>query len=497
MKEKIIDLMKNKVNSTDTKTYKKLNITPKDNLYSAYKKLAIYLYENSALPEQEKTDLATIVIKKRLGIGATNFKHITRDDMSDSDIYTVKQSLKKTNAAKTDEWDQYVYYTDQVETGNKRQVGTICLVFSPSGSFKNTVLKKWYYKFNRKTGKKDIIVLVNLPQTYGYSLIEDELNNYLTTNQRNNRTVKDLIDYLCDQNFSKAKFDEFYPEIPDLIERKKYAKDIDLSECTISDVNVHYSDGDLVDFYILPEGSYVCGMRYDRNFKRAFRFLSANNTGYEVTKMVEVTLPKEDKRVFILKKELKSLLTKYEGMSYLKNYLTHVKNIVIQHEYDYEQQKNATKARFFEQKKNINKSTMAAMTRMSNFLDNRFRAVEIDNDVDLDKLNNIKDELKKTALLLPKVSSGVKPVLRFRKLRNLHALGAYFNMNQTLAVDFRSDSNGKAEKGVGRVNIGLQSFVHEYGHFLDYNFATDGQLSLKQDFELILQSTQSYIIVKK
>ena len=45
--------------------------------------------------------------------------------------------------------------------------------------------------------------------------------------------------------------------------------------------------------------------------------------------------------------------------------------------------------------------------------------------------------------------------------------------NNTLAVDFRPNDGG---------GIGLQSFVHEYGHFLDYNTKDELPRSLSSDF---------------
>lgn len=487
MKEKIIDLMKEKFSTMSTKSHKKLNITPKDNLYSAYKKLALYLYENSSLAEQDEINVIADETKNRINLPVTNFQHIEKMEISNQDLLTVERYLKDTNAAKKDEWYKHIYFSNQLPSDNKKNIESICIVLSPSGAFKNSALNSWFYRFNRENHKKKALMLINLPLSYSYGLIKDELNNYLPSSQKDNGMMQRIIRNLCSQTGSKSKFDKDFPSIPNIVERKQYMKNIDISECTLSDFGNNY--------YILPKNSYVLGTWYSYDFNGSFRpILAENSSGFLIDDMVEVTLPNEDRRIFMHKDELDIQVSKQVSMNYAQKYLTHVKNIMIQFEYDYAQKETVSKARFFEQKKNINKSTLTAMTRLKHTLNDRFRDVEIDNDVDLDKLAEITEELKKTSLLLPKVE-GVKPILRFRKLRNLHALGAYFNLNQTIAVDFRSANAGKEKNGIGAINVGLQSFIHEYGHFIDYNFA-DEQLSLKTDFELILQSAQNYIFSK-
>ena len=125
-------------------------------------------------------------------------------------------------------------------------------------------------------------------------------------------------------------------------------------------------------------------------------------------------------------------------------------------------------AKFFQQKKNINKEKRQAMHKLSDLLKDYVKGVEIDNDVDLNKLNKLIPTIKETFPLLPKAQDGSKPILRFRKLRNLKAIGVYTCFNDTIALDFRS---------IGNIT-GLQAFVHEYGHFLDYHSESETALSI-------------------
>ena len=120
------------------------------------------------------------------------------------------------------------------------------------------------------------------------------------------------------------------------------------------------------------------------------------------------------------------------------------------------------------------------MSRLSSLLSNTFKGVEIDNDVDLKKLDKLVPDLEKTSQILPKTDK--KPILRFRKLKNHKALGLYTPLNNTLAIDFRKDGQ----------ETGLQSFIHEFGHNLDFT-TSDTLLSLNDQFKPILNATQTKI----
>lgn len=78
------------------------------------------------------------------------------------------------------------------------------------------------------------------------------------------------------------------------------------------------------------------------------------------------------------------------------------------------------------------------------------------------------------------------PDLRLRKLGNYHALGLYHCVSNTIAIDFRGPEDKGKSDYVPNQN-GIQSFIHEYGHFLDYNVRNDGQLlSMQPDFKKIV-----------
>lgn len=137
-------------------------------------------------------------------------------------------------------------------------------------------------------------------------------------------------------------------------------------------------------------------------------------------------------------------------------------------------------ARSYETKKNIHKYIQEAMENNQFAKEgNNFKFVEIDNDVDLDLFKIIESEYQEI------VSNGTLPVLpapitlRFRKLGKLKAGngsrvgGVYYPELKTLCVDISNES----------------SFIHEYGHALDFEYAYNKEnLSKEKEFAPIVDA---------
>ena len=145
----------------------------------------------------------------------------------------------------------------------------------------------------------------------------------------------------------------------------------------------------------------------------------------------------------------------------------------------------ANRATFYQDKKNINKSTLKVMHEWDQYFKGYFKRVEIDNEVDLHKIEQIKAELLATVKKLPRIKNNL-PILRFRKLGNYHAWGMFTSINNTIALDFRNN---------GVDGSCIQSFIHEYGHYLDFNWhRQQGVLSLDEPYHLILHTVQNYLL---
>ena len=136
--------------------------------------------------------------------------------------------------------------------------------------------------------------------------------------------------------------------------------------------------------------------------------------------------------------------------------------IMMAYQVEYLKELGETQAKVFQTKKHITKEKLELMAT-SKLLD-RFSFVEIDNDIDNDTYKFIESAISKVPFLLP---AGVVE-LRFRKLGNYQATGLWFPYINNLCVDIRD----------------VSSFIHEYGHAIDYLRTNDSRvpLSMQVDF---------------
>lgn len=112
-----------------------------------------------------------------------------------------------------------------------------------------------------------------------------------------------------------------------------------------------------------------------------------------------------------------------------------------------------------------------------------FAELRIDDDLKVSKFHQAERKIQSLLQVLPKLD--VKPVLRFKNLSN--KLGLYLRESNQIVLDLRSKqlSNGKFETGIS-------TFVHQYGHYIDYQYS-NSPLSMLPEFSNIWQSINSYI----
>lgn len=169
---------------------------------------------------------------------------------------------------------------------------------------------------------------------------------------------------------------------------------------------------------------------------------------------------------------------------FIKNYLEKTYNIVRQQRYERDLDKQ-THAKSWETKKNIDKDTQQIMDRSS--LHQYFSKIELDNDVDLKAFGYFEDEVKRLMNHMPLAND--KNILRLRKLGNHRALGMYVPSLDTIVLEFRKQS--EVRKDSSGDTVGISSFIHEYGHYLDYHLSK-WPLSLENNFKpLIAQYTKN------
>lgn len=175
-----------------------------------------------------------------------------------------------------------------------------------------------------------------------------------------------------------------------------------------------------------------------------------------------------------------------ELVEFIDGYISSVYEVVVQHEYE-KNLESQFRADPSTTKANINEETQKVMNNTE--LKEYFKFVELDNDVDLKLFGDFEREMHRVQEVLPKIND-TKPDLRLRKLGNYKAAGLYFPFNKTIALDFRSDSTENRDE-YKPSEPGIRSFIHEYGHYLDYNLVnSDGMttsLSLEQEFRPIIE----------
>lgn len=180
------------------------------------------------------------------------------------------------------------------------------------------------------------------------------------------------------------------------------------------------------------------------------------------------------------------------ALKFLHDYLADTYNLVIEQHFERDLDKQ-THARAWEQKKQINKETRAMMDKTQ--LKQYFKAVELDNDVDLDLYKQLSPEMMRLLKIMP--AGDQKPILRLRKLGNYKAKGMYVPSKNTLVVDFRRPGEIYQNMADGTGTAGYTSFVHEYGHYLDRHLTADDKpLSIQPEFRKILQAYQRNFDVK-
>lgn len=148
------------------------------------------------------------------------------------------------------------------------------------------------------------------------------------------------------------------------------------------------------------------------------------------------------------------------------------------------EEREATKnsvATVFDTKKNINKETQSLMDN-SKFLGRIFNYVEYDDEVKKEDVIELEKRFLDLEPSLPQLNEKLE--LRVRKLGRHRFNGAYRHSkaNKTICINVRD----------------ISSFVHEYGHAIDYNYTSkDDNLSLSSDFEYILRTYNRNLIDSK
>lgn len=186
----------------------------------------------------------------------------------------------------------------------------------------------------------------------------------------------------------------------------------------------------------------------------------------------------------ISRKEWQETVQRNRAIDFIRNFVFDNYNIVASQRYE-DAITRKTRARAWQTKKHINYDTSLLMNHSS--LLNSFSKLELDNDVDYHAFHEFEHEVNRVLNVLP---GGLnKPALRLRRLGNYHAMGMYIPAVNNIVIDFR----GPEDSEIFMPTAGFHSFIHEYGHFLDYQ-SQSCQISLQPEFTNIVNRYREHII---
>ena len=411
-----------------------ITITDKDNLFSVVRKLANYIYKNGDWKEQDYCDA---------------IKFYLEDTKMEDKVLSVKRTSIGASKVGREAEGKEVFEV-QSQSANK-DPKLQYMVIDPDNRSWKTQGERWTHR------NHDGVFWYTGNQNYtlGYGkLFNDIYNTWLQGSLEYHRDINpdDFKEFLS--SFAKHTYsskDYQYKFETDLIDKLTHEE---FMQATKPDN--HYKEARVLTSEF---------MENHPEFKKAYGQPGTTRYFYE-------------------RDQTRSHM-RYRLLQFIDKYLQNTYNIIRQQKYEHDLA-NTSYARSWETKKNINKETQHIMEMTP--LHKHFEGIELDNDVDLRQFSRFQDEAMRLMERLP--DGHEKPILRLRKLGNHRAAGMYVPALNTLIVDFRRPSEVYANRQANsKEEASYSSFIHEYGHYLDYTLRKEGTppLSLKPEFAIVQQ----------
>lgn len=479
MENQLTSLMKEKYGVTRSSS---VTITEKDTLYTAFRKLADSIYKNGEWTEEDEQRAVDTMIRNRnnfpLGeewIQWTSSKGIEwQSEVSIQPLREIDQMILGERAEGKIGYTTIVNRTNVAE--QKTTIKKTYVLLDPENKL-GTKHATFYYFAHKEVDEFTYMALGNRNRAIGYDKLQrdilKEFDQQATQLPFEREDLERLLRKLSDAQYSGKKHantfqkeiigeltDEFLATLP-RDERMEYlgqphlAKEM-IETGQVDEKNQAWVNEQLAtnwgDLSTNPESTMKVNLD-----KAPYIFQDGNYKRY------------------IDPRYLESYRKKNQVLTFVQSYIENTYNLILQTEYEKDIEKQ-TRASAWQTKKNINKETREIMEKTS--LKKYFGFVELDNDVDLTLFTQFEQEMTRIYAVLPKTGK-VVPDLRLRKLGNHKALGMYIPGNHTIAIDFRDTSDA-----IG--GVGIQSFVHEYGHALDYGHGNGQLLSMTEEFKEIV-----------
>lgn len=479
MENQLTSLLKKKYGTT---TSSPVVFTDKDTLYTAFRKLADNIYKNGSWTQEDEIRAVDTFIRNRYGYPVGTEEALVLDwkgqpwsaEVKIRPVEEVESTMLRSKAE-----GQSVYSaiaTRKEINGSEERVKTINVLLDPKN--KNGTKHGEFYYFTPSSSKDpDYYALGNMNRAIGYDKLQRDI-------------LKEFDDSAQEWKFARRDLER-------LLEQLSIASYTGKKNAHLFQKNSH---GELTDAFLatLPRDE---GEKYLGNPSQMKELLDSNEVQGEERQWLEEQLAANwgdlpddpenpvkvnlDKSPYLLKegyrttylypKTIQNARKQNQVIDFVEGYIQNTYDIFLQREYEKDIDKQ-TRASAWQTKKNINKDTREIMETTT--LNQYFQFVEIDNDVDLALFSRFEEEMEWIHDILPKTGEKL-PELRLRKLGNHKALGLFVPTKNTIAIDFRD-----TDDEIG--GVGIQSFVHEYGHALDYGIDNGRLLSMRDDFKPIV-----------
>ena len=480
MENQLTSLLKKKYGTT---TSSPLVFTEKDTLYTAFRKLADNIYKNGTWTQEDELRAVDTFIRNRDGypVGKEDATfHDWKGQPWSTEVKVRPIDVVESSFLRSEAEGKKIYSATAIRrkiNGSEEHVKSVDVLLDPKNK-SGTKHGEFYYFSSSNSKDPSYYALGNMNRAIGYDKLQRDI-------------LKEF-----DDTVQELKFDR--RDLERLLERLSIASYTGKKNAHLFRKNPH---GELTNTFLatLPRDERE---KYLDNPSKMKSMLENNEVQGEERQWLEEqvagnwgdlsndpTNPVKlnlDKSPYLLKegnrttylypKTIQNARKQNQLISFVEEYIQTTYDIFLQREYEKDIDKQ-TRASAWQTKKNINKDTRKIMESTS--LNKYFQFVEIDNDVDLTLFSQFEKEMERMHDILPKTGDKL-PELRLRKLGNHKALGLYVPNKNTIAIDFR-DTNDE----IG--GVGIQSFVHEYGHALDYGTDNGRLLSMRDDFKPIVK----------
>ncbi|ENZ9221956.1 LPD1 domain-containing protein [Enterococcus hirae] len=485
----LTSLMKAKFGVTRSSSVK---LTEKDTLYTIFRKLADNIYKNGTWTQEDEIQAVDTLIRNRnnFSIDTENIIWTDRKGVNwqaNISITPIDGQDKLTLGNRIDGKIAYKTLVDCVSLENKEEQTKKTYVILDPENKSGTKHAKFYYFGSGTKEQLNYFAIGNMNRAIGYDKLQrDILKEFESQKDSLPFKKEDLEGFL-----RKLSSSEYSGKANEPMFKKDF-----IGELTDSYLNTLPRDESMryLGQPYLAEEMVKNGEVDDHNREWVEKQLATNwgNLTSDPDSKMKVNL---DEAPYILQTgNFKRYIHHTQIISHRKNnkiidfvqkYVENTYDLILQVEYEKDIEKQ-TRASAWQTKKNINIETQKIME--STPLKKYFKFIELDNDVDLNLFGQFEQEMERIHEVLPE--TGNKSLeLRLRKLGNYRALGMYVPTNNTIAIDFR-------DYGDDIGGVGIQSFIHEYAHALDYSLGNGRLLSMSDDFRSIVMKYRENLNLK-